>query len=238
MYLLDIYLTDMSKKKQKKGAGTAEAMLGLLSIGPMTGYDIRNLIPTSIGHFWQESYGQIYPTLAKLEKKKLVSVDEQRAWRKPLRKVYKLTKEGRGELRAWLERPVAAMEVPRSEVLLKLFFGNEVAREVSAEHVATVRTEHMRAAALYAAMEKELKREHGSDPRLPFWLMTLNFGKHRSAAIVAWCEETLGELQRGISLQASAAKKKPAKKAAAKKTVGKKKVVAKETSVSRKKVGA
>ena len=222
----------MSKKKQKKGAGTAEALLGLLSIGPMTGYDIRNLIPTSIGHFWRESYGQIYPTLTKLEKKKLVSVDEQRAWRKPLRKVYKLTKEGRGELRGWLERPVAAMEVPRSELLLKVFFGNEVAREVTAGHVESCRKDYVRVSAQYAALEKELKREHGSDPRLPFWLMTLNFGKHRSAAIVAWCDETLAELQRGISLQASAAKKRVAMK-----TVAKKKVLVKKTSVGRKKVG-
>ena len=216
----------MSTQKQKKRAGTAEALLGLLSIGPMSGYDIRNLIPTSIGHFWRESYGQIYPTLTKLEKEKLVSVDEQRAWRKPVRKVYKLTREGRAELRSWLERPVAAMEVPRSELLLKIFFGDEVPREITAGHIEACRTEYAAVARKYAALEKELKRKHGSDPRLPFWLMTLNFGKHRSAAIVQWCEETLAELQRGISLQASAAKK----------SVVKKKVVAKK-SAGRKKVG-
>ena len=49
-----------------EGGSTPNALLGLLSLGPMSGYDIRQLIPRSIGYFWNESYGQIYPGLKRL----------------------------------------------------------------------------------------------------------------------------------------------------------------------------
>ena len=42
------------------------AVLGMLATGPKSGYDIKQTIETSIGHFWNESYGQIYPILKRL----------------------------------------------------------------------------------------------------------------------------------------------------------------------------
>src|SRR5258708_31701724 len=62
IYLLDIYLGAM----KMEGGATPNALLGLLSLGPMSVYDIRQLISQSIGHFWSESYGQIYPGLNRL----------------------------------------------------------------------------------------------------------------------------------------------------------------------------
>ncbi|WP_411722563.1 PadR family transcriptional regulator [Mycetocola sp.] len=40
------------------------AILGALSIMPMTGYTLREEIRDTLGHFWSESFGQIYSTLA------------------------------------------------------------------------------------------------------------------------------------------------------------------------------
>ena len=42
------------------------AILGVLSLGAMSGYDVKKLIERSIAHFWNESYGQIYPSLNRL----------------------------------------------------------------------------------------------------------------------------------------------------------------------------
>src|SRR6266567_1051182 len=124
------------------GGTTPNALLGLLSLGSMSGYDIRRLIPRSIGHFWSESYGQIYPGLKRLAVVGLVEKKTQRQKGKPDRHVYSLTPEGRAHL------------------------------------------------------QEKLKMNEASDPQLPYWLMTLNFGRHRSAAIVKWCRETLAELER------------------------------------------
>jgi DNA-binding PadR family transcriptional regulator len=38
----------------------------MLSLRPMSGYDIRKTVQESIRFFWSESYGQIYPALKRL----------------------------------------------------------------------------------------------------------------------------------------------------------------------------
>ena len=49
------------------------AILGMLSISPMSGYDIKKEVETSISNFWTESYGQIYPVLKSLIAEKFVT---------------------------------------------------------------------------------------------------------------------------------------------------------------------
>jgi DNA-binding PadR family transcriptional regulator len=176
-----------------EGGATPNALLGLLSLGPMSGYDIRQLIQRSIGHFWSESYGQIYPGLKRLAAAGLVVKKTERKKGSPDRHVYSLTADGREQLRRWLKLPVAE-EVPRNELLLKLFFGAHVSPNVSREHVQTYLKSHQEELRVYAAVAKTLRKEEANDPQLPFWLMTLNMGRHRSAAMVKWCRETLAEL--------------------------------------------
>jgi PadR family transcriptional regulator AphA len=177
-----------------EGGATPNALLGLLSLGPMSGYDIRQLISRSIGHFWSESYGQIYPGLKRLAAAGLVVKKTERGKGSPDRHVYSLTAEGREQLRRWLKLPVAE-EVPRSELLLKLFFGAHVSPNVSREHVQAYLERHQKELQVYAAIAKKLRKEEANDLQLPFWLMTLNMGRHRSAAMVKWCKETLAELE-------------------------------------------
>ena len=42
------------------------AVLGALTIAPMSGYDLRAFFDQSVRFFWNESYGQIYPELRRL----------------------------------------------------------------------------------------------------------------------------------------------------------------------------
>ncbi|MFW6201785.1 MAG: hypothetical protein ACOC8B_04355 [Gemmatimonadota bacterium] len=46
-----------------RGSRTRYVLLGVLAGGPKTGYEIKRMIDESIGHFWSESYGRIYPGL-------------------------------------------------------------------------------------------------------------------------------------------------------------------------------
>ena len=64
IYLADISYAALSEDVER--TTTAEALLGMLSLGPMSGYEIRQPIEESIGNFWRESFGQIYPTLKRL----------------------------------------------------------------------------------------------------------------------------------------------------------------------------
>jgi hypothetical protein len=65
---------------------------------------------------------------------------------------------------------------------------------VNREHVETYLESHQNELRVYAAIRKTLRKEKKNDPQLPFCLMTLSMGRHRSAAMVKWCKETLAEL--------------------------------------------
>lgn len=173
------------------------AILGLLSLQPLSGYDIRQLAAQSIGHFWSESYGQIYPTLGQLVKEGLATRRTERSEGKPDRHVYSVTSKGLEELQLWLKAPIRR-EKPRSELLLKLFFGARVPVSETMAHVERYRAEHQQLLQTYAQAERQLKKEHSGHPGFPFWLMTLSFGRHRSQAFVSWCDETLKVLTRNL----------------------------------------
>src|SRR3984893_3684831 len=100
------------------------ALLGVLSICPGSGYDVKKFMERSTANFWNESYGQIYPILKQLADEGLTTSHAEKQEGKPERYVYTLTDKGREELRRWLSEPVEYV-VERQELLLKLFFGRE-----------------------------------------------------------------------------------------------------------------
>jgi PadR family transcriptional regulator, regulatory protein AphA len=177
----------------KQIGATPNALLGLLSLEPMSGYDIRQMISRSIGYFWSESYGQIYPGLKLLTDEGLVAKKTERREGSPDRHVYSLTAAGRKQLRRWLELP-AAREVPRNELLLKLFFGAHAPVEVSREHVRGYLELQLEQLRVFASVAKTLRKDAAKDPQFPFWMITLSRGRHESEAMVRWCRETLREL--------------------------------------------
>src|ERR1700733_2527725 len=138
------------------------AVLGLLSLGPMSGYDLKQLSSWSVGHFWREGYGQIYPALKAMRSAGLISRKTERTAGRPDRHVYSLTAAGRTELNLWMGRSVID-EVPRNELLLKLFFGGQAPLSVSREHVAEHRRRNESALATYADIRKRLEKEAAKD---------------------------------------------------------------------------
>src|ERR1700677_3910428 len=113
----------------KRSSSGREILLGILTIESMSGYDLGQTIRGSVGRFWNESYGQIYPNLKKLAADGLVSSKTERQKGKPDRHIYSITKKGRGRLTKWLAIPPQP-EIPRNELLLKLFFGAQVSPEI------------------------------------------------------------------------------------------------------------
>jgi PadR family transcriptional regulator AphA len=178
-----------------RNRSTTYAMLGMLTIKPMSGYEMKQLMSQSIAHFWSESYGQLYPGLKQLEKEGLASskTEKSRTGR-PDRQVYAITARGREALQEWLRQPPKT-QPPRSELLLKLFFTNIAKGHESLEHVQRLQASAAAEIETYAAIEAQLRKHHAQNPNLPYWLMTLSFGRHRSAAMRDWAEEALRELQ-------------------------------------------
>ena len=160
---------------------------------PMSGYDVKKTIEGSIGNFWSESYGQIYPMLKGLVAEGLATRSVEAGDVGLERNVYALTDAGREELGRWLGMPVEH-EVGRVEILLKLFFGWQVPAEENRRKVLEFRELHRGLLRKYGAIEGSLEAEHAGHPGLPYWLMTVRYGRRVSEALLDWCEETLAAL--------------------------------------------
>lgn len=100
--------------------GLREAILGLLAIKPMTGYDLSRSYKRALQQIWYAPLGQVYPTLKQMQRAGLLRVVVKIQQHRPNRKVYSLTPEGRRLLVEWLAQPA---ELPRMhhEFIHKLF---------------------------------------------------------------------------------------------------------------------
>ncbi len=170
------------------------AILGLLSWGPMSGYDIKKTIEQSLSNFWNESYGQIYPILKRLAAEGLATTSVAKQAGKPERYVYALTDKGRNALQRWLREP-PVWEVGRIEILLKLFFGQHAAMADNVRHLQRFRKLQSQLLQRYKAIEGRLKGDYAKNPHLPYWLMTVSYGRQISQARIHWCDDTLATLR-------------------------------------------
>jgi len=95
------------------------AILGLLTGGPLNGYELKSayeehLVPGATLHI-----GQVYPP-GQAPAERQVTVEVVAQSERPDRKVYTLTDAGCRELDGWLKAPRAKEADPRNETYLKL----------------------------------------------------------------------------------------------------------------------
>ncbi len=101
----------------------AYALLGLLSISPMTGYEMKKWVENALSHFWKTSYGQIYPTMSKFVDLGYVTVEKLENDKGPSSKLYTLTNDGEVALLDWLNEDVEDFN-SKDEALLKFYFSS------------------------------------------------------------------------------------------------------------------
>jgi DNA-binding PadR family transcriptional regulator len=171
---------------------TEAAVLGALSVEPMTGYAIREAIRDVLGHFWSESFGQIYPTLARLEREGHV---RRRGSPRPGSSVFAITASGRARLRALLSEPAQHVP-PRNGLLLRLFFGRQLGPAACRALVLEARSDAERQLAEYGAIRRELERETDHAEDRTYWGLTVSAGEHGARATIGWADEALAVLDR------------------------------------------
>src|SRR5207248_9584882 len=82
---------------------TEYAVLGLLTFGERSGYDLDKLAGRSIGYFWRPAKSKIYAILPRLVERgfAVCSLVEQTG--RPDKQLYRLTAAGRRAFQAWLD---------------------------------------------------------------------------------------------------------------------------------------
>jgi PadR family transcriptional regulator AphA len=107
---------------------SAYLVLGMLRFGAGSGYAIKKAADMSARFFWTTSLAQVYPDLADLEERGLVTHREAPRGARP-RSLYQVTKKGDEALLRWL---LSEREQPpqyRDEGVLRLFFADALSDE-------------------------------------------------------------------------------------------------------------
>jgi len=169
---------------------TSYVILGLLSISPGSGYDIRKAVKETVGYFWSESYGQIYPTLKRLTKLGLITPVTSASTDKRRRQEYSLTEAGHACLKEWLAIPFQN-DPPRNEFLLKLFFGREASPSVAMAHVGNCNEKNRKMLAVLRGFEKMAQQQATPTPHQPYWMLTLSLGIALTQTALEWGEAAL-----------------------------------------------
>lgn len=163
-----------------------QVILGLLSHEPLTGYDIKKRMDSTLRLFWNASYGSIYPTLNLLEQEKKVSKSEMKENGRD-KILYTITDLGRESLKEWLQKPVIKDEL-RYETLLKLFFGSEIGPEVTIGHIDDFQSKIQAELPYLKESVKQLKQLNQEDAHR-YYMLTAMFGEKIYEAYLEWCKE-------------------------------------------------
>ncbi len=179
---------------------TELAVLGALSTGAMSGYELRRAITEVLGHFWHESFGQIYPCLTALETTGAV---RRSGPGRTSGTVFEMTPTGRTRLRALLAEPYPPAPA-RNGLLLRLFFGSELPPGAPESLLTQAQEAARESLERYAAVRADLDDDTALDDDLDddtdraqaLRTATLSFGEHMARAQLAWAQESLAALER------------------------------------------
>ena len=168
-------------------------LLALLAQEPMYGAQLRSEFESRTGGTWPLNVGQVYTTLARLDRDGFVEAaggadDEGRI-------AYRLTEQGQTEVERWWAAAVDRSDTPRDELVIKLALavtvpGVDVRNLVQTQRTATLRhlqalTKLKRATPQDAVVHKELS-----------WLLVLDNLVYSAEAEVRWLDHVETRLAR------------------------------------------
>jgi PadR family transcriptional regulator, regulatory protein AphA len=163
-------------------------LLGLLSDFTMNGYELKNFMEQSISNFFKPSYGNIYPTLAKLRELNLIEEIKDQSSERTTR--YHVTTTGYALFRESLLAPIEDIRFG-NEDLLQLFF----------YHHLSVPEQIHKTTNLMQRFNQEIQtlielKEHVHRNAQPNQLATLDYGVQSYQQAVAFYQDILQDLQK------------------------------------------
>jgi DNA-binding PadR family transcriptional regulator len=165
------------------------ALLALLSEGPKYGLQLREEFEAGTGEVWPLNIGQVYTTLQRLERDRLIQSGDD-AERDSPQKRFRIAAEGERELAAWLRTPPDMSSPPRDELVIKVL----VAMRVAGTDVREVIQAHRRY--LVELMQQWTRiKEADADRDLALGL-AVDAELFRLDAVVRWLDAADGRIKR------------------------------------------
>lgn len=161
-----------------------------------TGYELARRFGKSIGFFWAASHQQIYRTLKRMVELGWVHGEDVLQDGRPDKKVYRVSDDGRAEMRRWLAQPQDSSMI-RNDLAVKIrgaSMGDPLA--VLAE-VELHRGQHAERLDVYRLIEK---RDFSDPARLSgrrlHQYLVLRAGVRAEQGFLDWCDEVLQAMRR------------------------------------------
>lgn len=176
----------------------SHGILGFLSYGSMTGYDLSKAFDKSVKFFWYAQASQIYLELNKLEEKKLVTCEYMIQREKPNKKIFSITETGKAEFLKWLSSESNGQgKGIKNAFLMKVFFSGNQTPEKS---VQMLKAFSMDCKKYLTEMEKipqsiEDYGENVSPLQMLYWSFAADFGDSYMKMCMHWADECVAKLE-------------------------------------------
>ena len=180
------------------------ALLGILTYGPMSGYDLKAIFDKSINQFWNAGVSQIYRDLGNLESEGCVSSQIVPQKGRPDRKVYTITETGKEVFANWLNQFPSDLNMPvRYDFLLRIFFGARIPPEdLKFQLQKYIKGKQEIVSNLLKARDNiEKLPVDCSDVDKFYWGLTGKMGYLLSEASIKWAEECITEIDEFIKVK-------------------------------------
>lgn len=178
------------------------ALLGILKMSPMSGYDLNKFFNDSINFFWSAQMSQIYRELKSLEEKGMLTVVEETGTKGPNKKVYSITELGIKQLEQWLRNvPDKIDEDNHNVFLLRVMLLGDLGAEALYEQIKIRLQKYKDDLNELYEVEKRIPyylQQTGRLEQKPFLEITLKRGLSDVSAHIQWAEEALIELSKLI----------------------------------------
>lgn len=175
------------------------AILGFLSVKPLSGYDLKKAFDNSVRHFWPANQSQIYRTLAELEEQGYIEKEVIPREERLDMKVYSISEAGSEELHRWLSTPLKDQDY-REPFLIQIYFAGMLSEE---EIIRLLRHEIHSIEERLAIYEPvyNMNRERIktlADPRALFLsVLTLEYGIISNQAALEWLKSVAERVSAG-----------------------------------------
>jgi DNA-binding PadR family transcriptional regulator len=172
--------------------GFERALVGLISLQPSTGYDLKRRFATTALGVYQPSSGALYPALDRLERRGLLASEALTPAGGRPRRLYRLTEEGSQAQLAWLREPVASETVAQDlglHLLRFVIMAQTRPAEAVLEFLGRLRSA---LAGFVAVLERQVDAADAAGNPYPALAVEHGLAVHRAS--LAWADRAIARL--------------------------------------------
>jgi len=174
-------------------------LLGLLDYESRTGYELTKIFEASLNFFWHAQSSQIYRELNRMEDKGWVTSQSIIQDKRPNKRIYSITDDGRKAFVKWLCENAPLFENPHEPMLMRVFFGAN-APKVTLGLLKNCRDMCLDSlenqfANTQTSIDAYNLDNHTNETDSLYWQMAKDFGVAYAKAVATWAQECIDKLE-------------------------------------------